>query len=277
MRLRGLSALVGLALLPAAAFVWGQAKAPAGAGKPPQQSKPTQPWELDVEDLLHNDRTHRGEAHKVTVTTDEGAVIRADLFTYDDGLKTAQASGHLTVADKDLDGSAARVDLEYGRGRKVMTLAGPVHAVIKPRPATDEEQPARSTGGSGDGKSERLRSKPIAVDCDRVVYQYSRETKHAVLSGNLRAVQQLDGNERTLTAASAEWFGLEDRLVLKAPVKFVDQKGRKGESDQDVEIGTREGNETLHMRKGKFQLPADDDEESGTAPPTATGGRGKDE
>lgn len=276
MRLSGAAVLVGVAGFCMTAFVWAQSQSPVGKPAAPGAANTSRPWDVDAEDWVHNDHTRKGEFRRVVVTTDEGTVIRADLFTYDDALKAAQATGNLSIADKDLDGAAARADVEYARSRKVIALSGPVHAVIKPRADPAGEKPTARPGESADLETERasVRRNPINVDCDRLVYAYARDKKHATLSGNLRAVQKLEGNERILTAASAEWFGLEDRLVLKAPVRFEDKKGRKGESDEDVEIGTREGHESLHMRKGKFQLPMDDDEPATAAPPQKPGGRG---
>jgi len=261
------------------------AKGQASSGK-----QAGRPWHITFDELVHNDATGEGEATMVVATSEEDTVIRADRFRWNDKTKTAQATGHLQMSDDQSEGTAEKVDIQYAREKRLMILTGKVALTLKPRndgaartsgkPAAGGDGGASSTatqappgsatpdsGASASARSDdeaRLRDYPIEVTCDRVEYEYARDKRHAVLTGGFRAVQKLKDYTRTLTAEQAEWFGREERVVLKGPVKLEDTKGRKGESPEDVTVFTREGKEGIRLRKGTYTMPV---EEEGAAPP----------
>jgi lipopolysaccharide export system protein LptA len=194
------------------------------------------------------------------------------------------------MSDDQSEGSADTVDIQYARDKRLMVLTGNVKLTLKPRKAgaagssgkspeeaagsaeakATQAPPASGTSQQGGAASERsddearLRDYPIEVACDRVEYEYARDKRHAILTGGFRAVQKLKDYTRTLTADRAEWFGREERVVLKGPVKLEDTKGRKGETPEDVTVFMREGKEGVKLRKGTYTMPV---EEEGATPP----------
>jgi hypothetical protein len=133
----------------------------------------------------------------------------------------------------------------------------PAPVAVADGKATVTEKAAKEDEEEG-GRA-RLRRYPVVVRCARAEYLYARDRKRGTLSGGIDAVQTLPDNERRLAAPSAEWFGLEDRLVLKGPVRFEDRKGRKAETEQDVEVLTKEGAEGVRMRQSRYWVPVDDE------------------
>jgi lipopolysaccharide export system protein LptA len=228
--------------------------------------KDASPWRMTFDELVHNDNTGEGEATRVVATSDEDTVIQADLFTWNDKKKTARATGSLRFSDDQADGTAERADIEYAKSRRLMVLTGNVRLNLKARKAAEGPGGAasRAAGSDGDGG---LREQPIEITCDRLEYEYAKDKRRAVLTGNLRAVQKLKDHTRTLTAARAEWFGKEERVTLAGPVRVEDTKGRKGETPEDVTILTREGNESIKLRKGVYTMPADEDQKPDQKPP----------
>jgi hypothetical protein len=70
-----------------------------------------------------------------------------------------------------------------------------------------------------------------------------------------------------VTADHADWYGLEDRVVLHPPVRVEDTKGQTGSSDEDVIVFTKEGNEAIIMKKGSINIRIPDEEKDDTTTP----------
>ena len=78
---------------------------------------------------------------------------------------------------------------------------------------------------------------------------------------HFKVVQKLSDKTRTLTANHAEWFGLEDKVVLHGPVHVEDTKGLKADTKDEVVLFVKEGQERMLMKGGTATLPQDDDDE----------------
>lgn len=239
------------------------------------------PWKITFEELTHSDATGEGDARTVVATSDEGMVLKADIFRWNDKRKTAHATGNLHIADDQVEGAADTADIEYVRDKRLIVLKGQITFTIKPRkpaatgtgdaaaatqpPNESAASPGPTTGADGKRKSDDeeagLRDYPITVTCDQINYEYARDKRHAVITGNFKAVQKLNDSTRTLTAQSAEWFGPDEKLVLKPPVHMEDTRGRQGDTDEEVVIMTRSGSESLKLRKGVYSMPAESDDQ----------------
>jgi lipopolysaccharide export system protein LptA len=293
----GTVAACGAAGLLTLAFAGQNARPPAETSAQTSSARSSsRPWRITFEELVHNDATGLGEATVVIVTTEDDTVIKADHFTWNDKAKTARATGHLHLSDERVEGTADQADIDYHRDKRVIVLTGNVKLTLKPRKGqTEAPAPGSLPPTAGDGKSgapqpegkngqnaaqssaaqsgddnnelSDVRSYPIEVTCDRVEYEYARDKRHAVLTGSFRGVQKLKDYTRTFTAEHAEWFGREERVVLKGPVHLEDTKGRKGETPEDVELFTTEGKEAIRLKKGVYTMPV---EEEGAPPPQAT-------
>lgn len=255
----------------------------AASGKPKGDRPKRQVWNIEYEELVHNDASGEGEAKKVVATSEEETIIRSDLFRWNEKKKEAKATGNLQMSDPQADATATTADIFYAKAKKLIVLTGNVRIVLKPKRKETEDtttgsapptaqggkaaaQPKESAEDETTGSARRF---PIDITCDKVEYQYAKEKKQAILTGNFRAVQKVDGVTRTITAAYAEWFGNEDRVLLHGPVRFEDTKGRITETKVDVTIFTKEGNERLSVPgPGTAQFPAEEEEEEQkTAPP----------
>jgi hypothetical protein len=258
---------------------------PRNATAPAAKAKP-KVWTIQAEEFAHNDATGEGEAKQVVATSEEGTVIRADLWRWNDKTKVARASGNLSMSDPQADATADSAEVFYAKDKKLIVLTGSVRITLKPKrqePSASASPPApapvqvegdRATvapPGQDGSEQEEARRYPVLVVCDRVEYQYARDKKLGRLTGNFKATQQVKEVTRTLLAKSADWFGLEERALLHGPVDYSDTKGRKGITQEDVTILTKEGAEEVRFKRGTFTFEVEEEEE--TAPPSAAPAR----
>jgi lipopolysaccharide export system protein LptA len=250
------------------------------------------PWTIVfLGGVEHSDKTKKGQAKNVTATSDEGTVILTDLWQWDEKAKTATATGNMKMTDPQADATSERADVYYKKDTRRLVLTGSVVILVKPKqdnqagPAAQvaPKGPApvvlqdgklvaqtgpRTVANQPDEESPRsARKYPATITCDKVEYEYARDKKHAVLTGNFKVVQKLSDSTRTLTAEHGEWFGNDERIVLYPPVHFEDTKGRKGDTESKVTIHTREGEETFSVPgKGVLVLPNLPDEDEPETP-----------
>lgn len=266
------------------------AKPATGSEEKPKRAKEPRVWDISSDELSQSDASGKGDALHVVATADTGTVVRADKMSWDERAKHATASGNLKIEDEQADAVGDLVEIEYAKKKQTLVLTGSVKVVLKPKkekegavgsipvaqapgasaaapapaavPGKAPGDPARPAGpDDAKGGTGESRRHPIDVTCEKLSYQYGKEQRHGVLTGNVVAVQKLSDCTRTITAPAAEWFGLEDRVLLRGPVRFSDTKGREGKTDKDVEISTKEGAETLKMKSAVYRLPVDEDDE----------------
>jgi lipopolysaccharide export system protein LptA len=226
----------------------------------------------------HNDATGLGEMTKMDLTDQETKVF-ADHAKWNDKKKQAESAGNVRMSDPQADATGEKATIFYAKSKKLLVLVGSVQINVKPR---DEDQPVTTPKTQGpapvvlkDGKAtvgqEKLassdddqdspRKHPTVVTCDKVEYQYAKDKKHGVLTGHLKAVQQLKDNTRTITADHGEWFGLEDRLVLFSPVHYEDTKGTSMDPKGEVTIHTKKGDEWIKTGPGTATFHSDEADE----------------
>jgi hypothetical protein len=255
---------------------------PRNSAAPPAKEKP-KVWTIQAEEFTQNDATGEGEAKQVVATSEEGTVIRADLWKWNDKTKVARASGNLSMSDPQADATADAAEVFYARDKRLIVLTGSVRITLKPKrqeetaaAAPPTPAPAQVEGdravvsppGQDTSEREEARRYPVLVVCDRVEYQYARDKKLGRLTGNFKATQQVREVTRTLLAKSADWFGLEERALLHGPVDYSDTKGRRGTTKEDVTILTKEGAEEVRFKRGTFTFEVEEEEE--TPPPAAS-------
>jgi hypothetical protein len=249
------------------------------AGPTPTASaaKQTRPWKFRFATLELNQSTGVGVVEDGTATSDEGASVTCDHFTWNDKTNLAHGEGHLSVSDTEVDATADKADIDYQKSRKVMVLTGSVVVTLKPREkardaqVADGKSPGPPTKAEDDdeslGASKRY---AVTVTCPRLEYHYSKKRKYAVLTGPIVATQKVSDHTRILRAPRAEWFGLEERALLAGPVEVEDTKGRKGSTPEAVTLFTTEGAERLVLRKGTWEMPVEeDDDQPATQKPPA--------
>ncbi len=263
----------------AGAVVWAQVAKPAQQPIVPEKKADrasAKVWDIQFDKLEHNEDTGIGDAFNVVAVSDQGSIIHADHWKWNDKRKTAQATGNMNLTDEQADATAETADITYAKRERVMVLSGKVTLLLKPKkseklpadvaPAAVKVDPATGsakveTTPKKDDEPESPRNHPIEITCDKVEYHYARDKRYAKLTGSFKAVQKLKETTRTLTADFAEWFGNDDRILLHGPVFSEDTKGRKGETKENVTISTKEGAETLTLGKGKYTFTVEDEDE----------------
>jgi len=245
---------------------------------------------ITAEESVDNEATKTLDAKNAVVTDlEEGTVFKADLIHVNNkkGVQTANATGNMSVTDKQADVTGEKAVVYFARSKRLAVVTGNVVILVKPK--KDDAQPAAptvpSTGpapvsfqngkpvvepktSQEDESASDARKHPSTITCDKLEYEYAKSKKHAVLTGHFKVVQKLTDKTRTLTADHADWYGLEDKVILHPPVHMEDTKGQSGISEKDVTVFTKEGSEGMLMGRGTFTIKVDDtDEEDTTTPP----------
>lgn len=266
-RLLSVASCVGLAAACLAAAAKQEPKA-SPTRSAPATPKQARPWKFRFATLDLNQSTGVGVVENATATSDEGASVTCDHFTWNDKTNMARGEGHLSVSDTEVDATADKAEIDYHKSRKVMVLTGSVVVTLKPKDRADAVPVADGNAGAAPDKpkaeGESLddsKRYAVTVTCPRLEYHYSKKRKYAVLTGPIVATQKVSDHTRTLKSPKAEWFGLEERALLAGPVEVEDTKGRKGSSPEGVTLYTTEGAERLVLHKGTWEMPVDDDED----------------
>lgn len=205
--------------------------------------------------------------YKKAVLIDGDTILHADELKVHRQQKTCDASGNLLITDPQADITGEKATLNYTRSMRTAILTGSVKIILKPRKAAPTPAPVSVTDNSAkldnsqDTTIASARQNPAIITCDKVVYQYAKEKKQAVLTGAFKVVQKLSDRSRTLTAEHADWFGNDEKVILYAPVHLEDTRGFSGDSAENVTVYTADGKESVKLQKGKATLPVDDEED----------------
>jgi lipopolysaccharide export system protein LptA len=263
-------------------------KPQAAAGQPEKADKKPKTLNIRYSAWSHSDSTEISDFKEAVITdVDEGTVFRADKMKVNNkkGIQAADATGNLLVTDKQADVTGENAVIHFAKSKRLVVLTGKVLITVKPKseqkdPTTAEVGPAPVVLQDGKAKiadakpddddesAGSARKYPATITCDKVEYEYAKSKKHAVLTGSFKVVQQMPNRTRTLYADHGEWFGLEDRLLLHAPVRWEDTKNNmKGQSPGDVTVFTKENDERIEMPKGgSFVVEVEEEEEEPSAP-----------
>ena len=306
MKLKSKATIAALASLSVAATVFATAMAQEAKKtvSPPQATKDDKaatiqkkPRNLDVEyvTFTSDESTHVSVFKTATVRDQEdGTTFRADDIVIknrpldekpkpgDSGEnQIATATGNMSVTDKQADITGEKCVTHFAKSKRLAVVTGNV--VIQVKPKKDKDAPAAPAPVSlnngkatlqepspspGDEGASSARKNPATITCDKLEYQYAKDKKHALLTGNFKVVQKLADKTRTLTAEHAEWLGLEEKLILYPPVHAEDTKGMIADSMDIVTVLTKEGVEGISMKKGTAVVVVPDDDDDPPTKPT---------
>lgn len=273
------SYLFSVAVLLAPVFY--QAARPQNAAQRPK----TEPGKAEVRfvdikasPIEHNDATGLGQGRNVLVIDGETR-IRGDEGKWNKKTKQAEATGNLLLTDPEADGTCEKGEIYWAKSKRLVILTGNVTITVKPKQEKTQQAPEKQPSGPApiaiqNGKAQvqsapppdedeenAPRKHPAVITCDKVEYQYAKDKKYGKLTGHFKVVQKLKDRTRTITAEHAEWFGLEERLVLHPPVKFEDSKGDSGQSEGIVQVFTKEGDERIITKEMALRIRVEEDEE----------------
>jgi len=235
---------------------------PDAKGKPASNSQPgkTPVRQLEIQfDQAEEDENRSIGIYTHATIIDGDTVIHCVKAIMHRKDHILDVKGDVTIRNPQADVSGDGGTVDYTSHVRTATLIGNVVMIIKPK-KTDELQTKQSASPSNSDNDAEIRKYPLEVHCDKIVYEYAKDKKHALLTGDFHIIQKLPDKTRTLTADHAEWIGLEDKIILYPPVHVQDNKGFQGDTDEQVVILTGKGNDTIKLGKGKAIIPIKEDE-----------------
>jgi lipopolysaccharide export system protein LptA len=281
-----LAGAIAIAFIPGGIYAAQTAVKPKSSTKTPSGEQPKKkPKQLSIRAaaMEHVEATNTDDLKNAVITDlEEGTIFRADKVKIDNvaSAKTADATGNLQVTDKQADLTGETLKVYFAKAKRLAVVTGSVTILVKPKSEqkdpTTHVAPMPVTVQGGTAKVEApaedeengaggARKVPATITCDKLEYEYAKEKKHALLTGNFKIVQKFPDHIRTIFADHAEYFGPEDRVVLYPPVRWEDTKNnQKGSTPDKVEVYTKEGDERL--KATNFEITQDQPEEDDEQP-----------
>lgn len=261
------------------------------------QSKTQKQLQAVYESFQQDESTYTSFMKKATITdVEEGTVFKADEIKVKnrpakekpapgdkEENQVATATGNMSVVDKQAEITGERCVTYFAKSKRLAVVTGNVVIIVKPKSSKPDAvipaAPAPVIVNQANGKAtlqdpqtptdegpSSARKYPATITCDKLEYEYAKDKKHALLTGNFKVVQMLSDKTRTMTAEHAEWFGLEEKVVLYPPVHVEDTKGMLADSKEIVVVMTKEGAEGLTMKKGMATINVDDEDAPAAQP-----------
>jgi len=256
------SRAIAAAILSVWGIAWGLSASSQSKQNPAPVAKNERTIRVLGDELRHNDATGIGSAVNFTLIDGE-TVVKGEAVKWNHKTKIAQATGNLSMTDPQADATGKKAVIQYGNTKRIVEIVDDVKITVRPKKKAGA-QPSK-------GDEDAPRGHPAVITCDRLEYHYARDKKYAKLTGNYKVVQKIKDLTRNVTADFAEWFGLEDKILLHPPVYYEDSKGQKMNTREQVTLITTEGAESIYGRKVEMEFPVEDDEEAKPAPKPATG------
>ena len=217
---------------------------------------------FDGKEVTYNAQTDILTASDI-VYTEEDMKVTGDKGRYNKNTRQLLAQGNLVMDDPKHHVTGGKADVD--NSKKIAIITENVIMVMKPAPDNGNSKP------DADVNSERKQG--IVITCDYVKDYY--KSKFVILKGHLvfrQKIKKKDGStvERVLMAEHGEYNGATDKMHLFRPVKGHDSDGQTSDFEDDVLLGTKEGEETMETKgRTKIQINIDDSDNSGDgeAPP----------
>jgi lipopolysaccharide export system protein LptA len=217
--------------------------------------------------------------YKNAEAIDEDALMRAKTITYNGAKDTITLEGGAEYYGAEVIVSAPKVVVQ--RKQKKATASGPpasVYFLVKPEGQKGvpvvQKMPAQPELPSGLTQpdnldqlrsAENLRKFPIVVTAAKVDYSYAKGSKKAIMTGEPKAIQQLQGGIwREVTAPRAEFEEEKEILNLFSMGDSKEVRMRNSAGDDfialSVRMGTTSGKETLSGKgiEGVMKVRDDD-------------------
>lgn len=142
---------------------------------------------------------------------DEDVKVNCDEATYSEEDDTAACAGNLRITDPENVITGLFVNADFGA--EIVSIEGDVKIVTTKRPKSENSQ-------EGNPDQEK---RVTTITCDKIVYVYTEGKRHAVATGNLKAVQK----DKTLVAQRADYDRETDIIVLGDAVKITMENGNE--------------------------------------------------
>jgi len=235
-----------------------------------------------------------------TTATDGEIIVKADKIERDTKTDIVTATGHVQYFSPESNMSCEKV-VVY-RSEKRAILSDTVNMLVKPkakqtkaeiveippfRPMVPKDiaehrpdaPPPQKT--SQDKKLDQdlqdpktIRDYPMAIKADKIEYWYGKGKRHAIITGDPQARQELPGGRwRHVWAFQAFYDGEKELLRMVSKAGGTDVKYQSSNDDdtmaKEVTVSTEEGNDDLEAigTTGKVYGTADEDNDAGPKPP----------
>lgn len=206
-----------------------------GTAAPPESDQAPRKWQIKGKSV--SGEFGVSEVYTLAEATDGEIIVKADKVTRDVKSDVLVAVGNVKYFSTDTNLLCERVTIFRKERRAV--LEGRVTMLIKPkdkrtlvvtplapmRPIVPEEieatRPKAEPGAPQDPvhDPENRRDYPVTVTASRIVYWYKKGERHAEITGNPQARQDLGpGKWRFLWASSATYNGETEKLSLMSSV-----------------------------------------------------------
>lgn len=256
-------------------------------------------WEFDAS---RGNFKRKGDLQIFTKTTakDGEIIVKADVIERNVKTDVVTATGNVQYFSSETNMSCSKVVVYRKEKRAILSEA--VNMLVKPKEKQTKAQieeipPFRPMVPKdlSDGRPEApaptksalekqldkdlqdpksIRKYPIAIRAERIEYWYGKGNKHANITGDPQASQELPGGRwRHIWANSAHYDGEKDTLLLKATPGKTDLHYQASNNDDmmatDATLSTEEGNEDFESNGtiGKVHGSSDDDDTTGPPPP----------
>ncbi|MBN9502952.1 MAG: hypothetical protein BGO01_21130 [Armatimonadetes bacterium 55-13] len=234
--------------------------------------------------------------------TDGEVIIRADVIEHNNKTDVVTATGHVQYFSASTNLACDKV-VAYRKEKRAI-LTGAVDMLVKPKdqqtkaeiveippfrpivpkdisegrpdapPAERDPQQKKLDQDVQDPKT--LRKYPIAITASKIEYWYGKGNRHAVITGEPQARQELPGGRwRHLWAFEAFYDGEKETLRMASRPGKADTRLQSSLGDnavaEEVTVSTKEDDEDLEAKgaKGEFYGTSDDDDDTniGIKPP----------
>lgn len=193
----------------------------------------------------------------------------SDIVLYNEDTKIASAPTKLRIEDPQNTVTGESGVAYYKKELRYVDLVGDVKIVARPKP----EDPKATT------KSTRREFKsPVTITCDKLRYWWKQ--KRGFSDTNVKISFRHKEKDWVITAASLEYFGENERALLKGDVAALSDKGDKVYCDT-ADIVLKEGAEKVIMEPIKLNTvikgdpDEDEDDKTPPPPPVKPGGKGE--
>ncbi|WP_309713656.1 hypothetical protein [Armatimonas sp.] len=164
----------------------------------------------------------------------------SDTVLYNKDTKIASAPGKLRMEDPQNTLTSESGVAYYKPELRYADMTGDVKIIARPKPDDPKATP----------KSLRKEFKnPVTITCDKLRYWWKQ--KRAFTDTNVKITFRHKEKDWTITGGSLEYFGNDERAVLKGNVVAVNDKGERILSD-NADIFFKEGAEKLLLTPVKL-------------------------
>lgn len=177
----------------------------------------------------------------------DNAKLMSSYVIFNQDTKIAQSPGKITVNAKETNFTADNGNANFKT--KICQAFGNINGIIKKENIADIKNENKKKN------IEKEITENITFSCDKAEYNY--KTKILNAEGNIKLTEK----DRTITCNSLKYISNEEIFYLNGNVKGEDKQGQTFDSDGEVIVSVKDGNEYIKAPKVKSVFYVEDDED----------------